>query len=160
MADTKQYSLLAVLHEINRRELRKKLAMFPEDLHYYVTLASGIIGSENAKRIRETPAGVAENSEEFVSKLLEVTSFDESGSFSDVLGAYLIETLKDELKFCCLNCTCFSSCLDNENLSGRSWLRLAGLFQRRVNGEETDQLREEISGEIDKALRNTPYVAT
>jgi hypothetical protein len=160
MADTKQYSLLAVLHEINRRELKNKLDLFPEDLRYYATVASSIIGAENAKRIRETPAGVAENSEEFVSKLLEVTSFDDSESFRDVLGAYLIETLKDELKFCCLNCICFNRCLDNESLSERSWLRLGGLFQRRVNGEETAQLREEISGEIEKALRNTPYVAT
>ena len=34
-ADNRLYSLLAVLHEINRRELKNKLALFPEDLRYY-----------------------------------------------------------------------------------------------------------------------------
>src|SRR4030042_6105441 len=107
MTDTKQYSLLAVLHEINRRELRNKLDLFPEDLRYYATVASSIVGAENAKRIRETPSGVSENSEEFVSKLLELTSFEDSSPFLEVLEKYLIETLKDELKFCCFNCALF-----------------------------------------------------
>ena len=59
-----------------------------------LTVASSIVGAENAKRIRETPAGVTENSEEFVSKLLEITSFEDSDSFREVLGTYLVETLR------------------------------------------------------------------
>ncbi len=110
--------------------------------------------AENAKRIRETPAGVSENSEEFVSKLLELTSFEGSASFIEVLEKYLIETLKDELKFCCLNCTLFNRCLDIDNLS------VGELFLRRINGEETSEIREDISLEIDKALLKTPYFAT
>ena len=154
MTDNKYYSLLAVLHEINKKELRSKLDLFPEDLRYYATVAGSIVGAENAKRIRETPAGVSENSEEFVSKLLELTSFEDSASFREVLRNYLIETLKDELKFCCLNCTLFDKCLDMENLP------VGELFLRRVNGEETADIREDISREVEKALRNTPYVAT
>jgi hypothetical protein len=154
MADNKLYSLLAVLHEINRRELKNKLALFSEDLHYYVTVASSIVGAENAKRISETPTGVTENSEEFVSKLLEITSFEGSDSFREVLGTYLLETLKDELKFNCLNCRLFDSCLDTGDLS------VGELFFRRVYGEETSELREDISREVEKALRNTPYVAS
>ena len=154
MTDNKHYSLLAILREINKIELRRKLDLFPEDLRYYATVASSIVGAENAKRIRETPSGVSENSEEFVSKLLELTSFEDSASFSEVLEKYLIETLKDELKFCCLNCTLFDRCLDIENLP------VGELFLRRVNGEETTEIREEISREVEKALHNTPYVAT
>jgi len=152
MADIKLYSFLAVLHEINRRELKKKLALFPEDLHYYATLASGVVGAENAKRLQETPAGVTENSEEFVAKLLEVMSVEDSAAFSEVLGTLLLESLKDELKFCCLNCSFFDRCIDIENLS------VGELFLRRVNGEETAQLKAEITREVDKALLRTPYV--
>lgn len=154
MADNELYSLLAVLHEINRRELKNKLTLFSEELHYYATVASSIIGTENSKRISETPTGVTENSEEFVSKLLEITSFEDSDSFREVLGTYLVETLKDELKFCCLNCRLFDRCLDTGNLS------VGELFLRRIHGEDTAELREDIVREIDKALRNTPYVAT
>ena len=153
-ADNRFYSQLAILHEINRRELKNRLALFPEDLRYYATVASSIVGAENAKRIRETPAGVTENSEEFVSKLLEITSFEDSDAFREVLGIYLFETLRGELAFCCLNCALFERCLDVQNLS------VGELFQRRVKGEETVQLREDICREIEKALRNTPYVAT
>jgi len=152
MADDKFYSLLAVLHEINRRELRNKIALFPENLHYFVTLASSIIGAENAKRISETPAGVIENSEEFVSKLLEITGFEDGDSFREVLGICLIETLKDELKFCCLNCRLFNTCLD---IGG---LPVGELFFRRVQGEETAELRDDISRKVETALQNTPYV--
>jgi len=153
-ADNRLYSLLAVLHEINRRDLKKKLALFPEDLHYYVTVASSIVGAENAKRIKETPAGVSENSEEFVSKLLEITSFEDSDAFREVLGTYLLETLKGELAFSCLNCALFEKCLDVENLS------VGELFHRRVSGDETVELREAILREVDEALRNTPFVST
>jgi hypothetical protein len=154
MADNKLYSLLAVLHEVNRRELKNKLTLFSEDLHYYVTVASSIVGAENAKRISETPAGVTENSEEFVSKLLEITNIDDNDLFREVLGTYLLETLKDELKFSCLNCISFERCLDISNLS------VGELFLRRVHGEETHELREEISREVEKALRHAPYVAS
>ena len=145
---------MAILHEINKREFKNKLSGFSEELHYFVTVASSIIGSENAKRIRETPAGVTENSEAFVAKLLEITSFEESDAFREVLETCLVETLKDELKFCCLNCTRLNNCLDVENLS------VGELFLRRVHGEETDELREAISREVEKALQPTPYVAT
>src|SRR5512141_1012987 len=151
MADNKLYSLLAVLHEVNRRELKNKLALFSEDLHYYVTVSSSIVGAENSKRISETPAGVTENSEEFVSKLLEITNFEDKDSFREVLGTYLLETLKDELKFNCLNCISFERCLDISNLS------VGEIFLRRVHGEETPELREEITREVDNALRHTPY---
>jgi len=154
MSDNKRYSLLAVLREINKQEFMNKLALFPEDLRYYATVASSIIGTENAKRISETPAGVAENSEEFVSSLLEITGLDDSASFAEVLGTCLLETLKDELKFCCLNCIRFESCLSIEDLP------VGELFLRRVNGDETAQLREEISREVESALHNTPYVFT
>ena len=153
-AEIRLYSMLAVLHEINRRELKNKLALFPEDLHYYLTVASSIVGAENAKRIKETPAGVTQNSEEFVSKLLEIAGLEDSDAFRDVLGTYLVESLRGELAFCCLNCALFERCLDIENLS------VGELFHRRVNGEETVELREDISREVENALRNTPYIAT
>jgi hypothetical protein len=152
MVDLKLYSLLAVLHETNGRDLKKKLALLPEDLYYYATAASSIIGAENAKRLQETPAGVIENSEEFVAKLLEVMSIEDSAAFSEVLGTLLIESLKDELKFCCLNCSFFDRCIDIENLT------VGELFLRRVNGEETAQLKAEITREVDEALLRTPYV--
>lgn len=154
MSDYKRYSLLGLLHEINRREFKNKLSQFPEDLRYYATVANSIIGAENAKRISETPAGVAENSEEFVSGLLEITSLEDSGLFAAVLGTCLIETVKDELKFCCLNCTLFESCLDIGNHS------VGALFYRRVHGEETSEIRENISREVESALRNAPFVFT
>ena len=150
--DNRLYSLLAILHEINGRELKNRLALFPEDLHYFVTLASGIVGAENAKRIKETPAGVTENSEEFVSKLLEITSCEDSDAFRDVLGTYLVETLKSELAFCCLNCALFERCLNVEHLS------VGELFKRRVYGDETVELRDKISREVEKALQNTRYL--
>jgi hypothetical protein len=152
--DNSFYSLMAVLHEINRKELDNKLVLFPENLRCYVPAASGIVGSENARRIKETPAGVAKSSEEFVSKLLEVTSFEDTESFRTVLSTYLIATLKDELKFCCLNCLRFDKCLGIDDLS------VGGLFRRRVQGEETRELRRDISREVEKALRNTPYIAS
>jgi hypothetical protein len=62
--------------------------------------------------------------------------------------------LRGELAFCCLNCALFERCLDIENLS------VGELFHRRVNGEETVELREDISSEVENALRNTPYIAT
>jgi hypothetical protein len=152
MPDIKMYSLLAVLHEVNRRELQNKLALFPQDLHYYVTAASGIVGAENAKRLKETPEGVMRSSQEFVSELLEVMSIEDSAAFREILGTLLTESLKDELKFCCLNCAFFERCLDIENLS------VGELFLRRVSGDETTELKAEITREVNEALRKIPYV--
>jgi len=154
MSDNKTFSLLAILHEINDREFKKKLAGFPEDLHYYATLAAGIIGAENSKRISETPEGVSKSSEEFVSNLLELTDVGAEDRFMKVLETYLLDTLKDELKFCCCNCLCFNKCLDIENLS------VGDLFKRRVHGEETVQIRTEISRQVSDALMKTPYVGS
>jgi hypothetical protein len=147
----KFYSLLAVLQEINRKELKKKLGLFPEELHYYVTAAIGIIGSENSKRMKETPEGVRENSEEFISKLLEFISIDESQLFSEALGTCLIQTLRDELKFCCVNCTNFEHCLEVDNLT------VGNLFLKLTKGEETPEIREKIAREVEAALRKTPH---
>jgi hypothetical protein len=150
----KTYSLLAILGEINRRELKQRLESFPADLHYYATAAIGIIGTENARRMQETPEGVKENSEEFISKLREIMSLDDAESFREILETCLLETLGDELKFCCLNCKNFEDCLQIESLS------VGDLFCRRTKGEETPELRDEISREVDLALRNTPYIAS
>lgn len=154
MNENSMFSLLAVLQEINDRELKKKLAAFPEDQHYYATIASSIIGAENSKRIVETPEGVAENSEEFVSKLLEITSIAPDNKFRDILETFLIGTLKDELRFCCFNCIKFSKCADIEKLT------VGGLFRRRAQGEDTPQLKAEISRLVGEALKKTPYLDT
>lgn len=146
------FSILAILHEINEHELRKKLAAIPEDLHYYVTLASSIVGSENSKRIGETPDGVAQNSRDFVSGLLGIANTGPETPFKEILENCLVDTLKDELRFCCFNCINFNQCLDAKNL------KVGELFMRRVHGEETSQLRDEISGQIRTALKKTPYL--
>ena len=155
MSDNKTYSSYAVLCELNSREFKKKLGLFPEELRYYVILANSIIGAENAKRVKEIPEAVAKDSKEFVSKLLSISGPQmDDNSFRDVLETYLIETIKNELRYCCSNCTSLNKCLDVETLS------VGRLFQRRANGEETDELKEEISQEIEKALENTPYINT
>lgn len=154
MSDKKTFAQLAVMYELNTRELKKKFALFPEELRYYGILAGSIIGAENAKRVRETPRAVVENSEGFVSKLLEMTGPDAGGTFTRVLETFLVETLKDELRFNCLNCRDFTRCLDIEHLPAGE------LFQRRVQGEETEALKKEISALIDSALEKTPHVHT
>ncbi|MCL4457314.1 MAG: hypothetical protein M1147_10925 [Nitrospirae bacterium] len=154
MADHKTFSSYAVLYELNNRELKRKLDLFPEELRYYAVLANGIIGSENAKRLKETPEAVVEDSREFVEKLLGMASPETDDAFKEMLETYLIETLKDELRCCCSNCANFNSCLDMENLP------VGLLFQRRVNGEETDELKREISLQIENALQRTPYINT
>ena len=154
MADNKTFSYYAVLYELNNREFKKKLDLFPEELRYYAMLANGIIGSENAKRLKETPEAIVKNSREFVEKLLGQASPETDEVFRRMLETYLIETLKDELRCCCLNCADFNSCLDMENPA------IGLLFQRRVNGEETDELKREISLQVEKALRHTPYINT
>lgn len=148
------YTSYAILYELNSREFRRKLALFPEEIRYYVILASGIIGAENARRVKEIPGKVVEDGNEFVSRLLDVGNPGEDETFRTVLESYLIETIKDELSHSCANCSSFSECLDMENLS------VGELFRRRANGEETEELKREIEMQIEKALKGTPYIDT
>lgn len=152
MTNNSTYALLAILHELNDREFRRKLKLFPEDLRYYVILAGGIVGSEVAKRVKETPEAVVRDSGAFVADMLKIATPGENELLRGILEAYLVETLKDELRFCCMNCRQFSKCLDIDNQ------QVGELFQRRVNGEESDELKGEISEQIDKALSGTPYL--
>ncbi len=146
------YSKVAILYELNNREFNKKLALFSEELRYYVILASSIIGMENSKRLKETPLEIVKNSEGFVEKMLELSSIKPDDTFRDIIETYLIETLKDELRFNCLNCIEFNKCIDTSSLI------IGELFQKRVYGEETDEIRKEIKAEIEKALKNAPYI--
>jgi hypothetical protein len=154
MPETKTYSFFAVSYELNKREFMRKLGLFPEEMRYYVILANSIIGSENARRVAETPEAVVEESREFVEKLLSMVSPAEDDGFREVIETYLIETMKDELRFSCQNCENFSKCLDLENLT------VGLLFKRRANGEETDEIRKEIALQVDRALDSTPYIET
>ena len=152
MSDRKEYSSYAIMHELNKREFRKKLGLFPEELRYYVILANSIIGAENAKRVAGTPEAVVRDGEEFVGKLLAMVDPERDDSFKTVLETYLIETMREELRCCCPNCRHFDECL------GPDGLEVGGLFERRVNGEETEELKKEITCLIDAALAHTPYV--
>lgn len=153
MSETGIYSFFAVSYELNKREFIRKLGLFPDELRYYVILANSIIGSENAKRLAETPEAVVEDSAEFVSKLLSMIS-PEDDSFREVAETYLIETMRDELRYCCPNCENFTRCLELENLT------VGVLFKRRANGEETEEIRKEIAVQVDHALERTPYIDT
>lgn len=154
MSDQERYSFFAVSYELNRRELRRKLDLFPEEMRYYVILANSIIGSENAKRVAETPDAVAENSHQFAVKLLSLVNPAEGDGFAEVAETYLVETMKDELRFNCPNCEHFGRCLDLENLT------VGHLFRRRAEGEETEELKKEIESQINEALKSTPYIDT
>jgi len=154
MSDTETYSFFAVSYELNKKEFKKKLSLFPEEMRYYVILANSIIGSENAKRVAETPGAVVEGSREFVEKLLSLVSPEAGDGFREVAETYLIEAMKGELRFSCPNCENFSGCIDLENLT------VGLLFKRCANGEETEELRNEISLQVDRALQRTPYVDT
>ncbi len=154
MSNTGLYSSYAVLYELNNREFRNKLGLFPEDLRYLVILANSIIGAENAKRMEGTPEAVVRDGEEFVEKLMGIGSAEKEEAFRDIIETCILETLKDELKNCCPNCKSFYKCLDPENLS------VGRLFERRVKGEETPELRREIAGRVEEALRRTPYTDT
>jgi hypothetical protein len=154
MSETRTYSFFAVSYELNKREFRRKLGLFPEEMRYYVILANSIIGSENAKRVAETPEAVVEDSREFVEKLLSLVSPEEDEGFRGVAETYLVEAMKDELRFSCPNCENFSKCLDLENLT------VGLLFKRRANGEETEEIRKEIALQVDDALKSTPYIDT
>ncbi|MEJ2697235.1 MAG: hypothetical protein P8013_11365 [Candidatus Sulfobium sp.] len=152
MPETKTYSFFAVSYELNRREFRRKLGLFPEEMRYYVILANSIIGSENAKRVDETPEAVVEDSRQFVGKLLSMVNPGADQAFREVTETYLIETIKDELRFNCPNCKNFGRCLDLENLT------VGELFRRRASGEETEEIRNEIALQVDRALTSTPYL--
>lgn len=154
MSETLTYNFYAVSYELNKREFRRKLNLFPEEMRYYVVLANSLIGSENAKRVAETPQAVVEDGSEFVAKLLSLVEPEEDESFSRIVEVYLIETIKDELRFSCPNCENFSKCIDLENLT------VGLLFKRRADGEDTEDIRKEIDLEVDRALKNTPYIDT
>jgi hypothetical protein len=154
MPDLRSYSSYAIMYELSSREFRKKLGLFPEELRYYVILANSIIGAENAKRVEGTPGAVIKDGEEFVGKLLSMVDPEEDAAFREILETYLVETMKDELRCCCPNCARFEECLDVDNLT------VGGLFERRVKGEETVELKREIVRQVDAALERTPHVDT
>jgi hypothetical protein len=39
-------------------------------------------------------------------------------------------------------------------------LSVGGLFKRRANGEETDEIKKDIKIQVENALQNTPYIDT
>ena len=152
MTGNSTYSLLAVLRELNNIEFMRKLNSFPENLRYYVILSGGIVGAEMSKRVGETPEAVVRDGGAFVSDMIDVAGPGDDEAFKGILESYLVETLKDELRFCCMNCGNFNKCLDIDNL------QVGELFQRRVNGEETEELKCEISAQIKTALARLPYL--
>ena len=152
MASPVSYTQLALLMELNSRETKRKLDLYPEELRYFAMLALSIIGAELSKRIAETPDGVAQKSDEFVSGLLDLAQPGDDGVFQGILETFLIETLKDELRFCCMNCRKFNTCLDAEHLA------VGELFRRRAGGEDTEELRSEIARQVNTALEKTPYL--
>jgi hypothetical protein len=152
MQDNRTYATYAVMCELNSREFRRRLSLFPEEQRYLAVLASSIIGAQNAGRVEETPAAVVADGNDFVEKLLDIAMPDQDEVFKDVLEACLIETMKDELRYCCSNCANFSACLDMENMP------IGDLFRRRTYGDETDELKKEISYHINQALRHTPHL--
>jgi hypothetical protein len=152
MSDTYAYTIYAILHELNGREFKKKISGYPEEMHYLVILANSIIGAENARRINETHEAVVKDSSDFVSKLLNVTDPEHEETLKEILEEFLIETLNDELRFCCPNCVNFNKCLDIKNLP------IGELFKRRVEGEESKELKNEIRSLIDEALEKTPFL--
>ena len=154
MKELDTYSSYAVLQELNRREFRKKLDLFPAEQRHYVILAAGIIGAENAKRVEETPAAVVKDGGDFAAELLGMISPGQDDAFKGVLETYLIETMKDELRFCCSNCSNFNACIELENLS------VGQLFKERSEGQDSDELKREIALQIDHALQRTPHFET
>lgn len=152
MPGLREYSSYAIMYELRNREFKKKLGFFPEDLRYYVILANSIIGAENAKRVAGTPDAVIKDGEEFVGKLLSMADPGLDAAFKEALETYLVETIKDELRCCCQNCLGFAECLDIENSA------IGALFQRRVHGEETEELKREITRQIDSVLKQTPHI--
>ncbi len=152
MSGNSTYSLLAILRELNDREFKRKLDMFTPELKYYVILSGGIVGSELAKRVKETPEAIVKDGGEFVSDMLNIAAPGDDEAFKGVLERYLVEILKDELRFCCMNCRKFNKCLDIENL------QVGTLFERLANGEDNPDLREQISVQSKEALSRVQYL--
>jgi len=151
MEDKIAFSELAMLYELNKRCSFKRLAAFSDDQKYFVMLAMSIVGAQNAKRVKETPQAVVDDSEGFVSKLLSLADAKSDDRFRHVLQACLLESLRDELRFNCTNCLNFNKCIGIESLS------VGELFMKRVNGDESESLRKEISIAVEEALKKTPY---
>jgi hypothetical protein len=145
-------SLLAILHELNDREFKRKLALYPAELRFYVILAGGIVGLENSRRTDGTPEAVIRDAEGFVAKLLVMIDPQRDTAFKIVLEAYFLEMIRDELRKSCANCRNFGKCLDVENL------RVGEPFLRRINGEESEELKIEIRLQVGEALKKTPHV--
>ncbi|NJD56787.1 MAG: hypothetical protein FIA94_10340 [Nitrospirae bacterium] len=154
MQDNRTYASYAVMCELNSREFRRRLALFPDEQRYHVVLATGIIGAENAKRIEETPAAIVDDGVAFVEKLLDVAGPVQDGPFRDVLETCLIAAMNDELRYCCANCMGFHTCLDLDNTP------VGELFRRRAEGEDTDELRTACSQCVGQALQRTPHIDT
>ncbi len=152
MSENAIYASYAILCELSNRDFRRKIGLIPEELRYYFILASGIIGAENAKRLNEVPAGVAKDGEEFVEKLAAIADPGKDDLFKGVLKTCLLETMRDELRCCCANCVRFNRCIDLPHLSA-----LGDLFKRRAEGEEADDIKNEIVREVEGALAKTPY---
>jgi len=150
--DNRTYAAYAVMCELNSREFRKRLTLFPDRQHYHVVLATGIIGAENARRVEETPAAVVENGRSFVEKLLGIAGQGQDDAFRHVLETCLVETMKDELRYCCSNCMNFHACLDMEHMP------IGDLFRRRVEGKDTDGLKKETTRCVNEALQRTPHI--
>jgi hypothetical protein len=152
MSGTRTFSILAVLNELNDREFRRKLALVPAELRYYVMLGNAILGAETSKRVKETPDAVVKSGGMFVSDMLNISAPHDDKLFKEILEACLVETLKYELGFSCMNCRKFNQCIDLDNLS------VGELFERRVSGEETQELKDEISAQVSIVLCRTPYL--
>jgi len=154
MEENAIYGSYAVLQELSRREFRKKLGLFPDEQRHYVILAASIIGAENAKRVEETPAAVVKDGKDFATEMLNIVGPGQDEAFRAVLEIYLIETIKDELRFCCANCLNFNKCIDLENLS------VGKLFRAQSEGQDSDELRKKIADQVNEALQRTPYLET
>ena len=74
MSRKRTFSLLAVLNELNDREFRRKLALVPAELRYYVMLGNAILGAETSKRVQETPDAVVKSGGAFVSDMLNISA--------------------------------------------------------------------------------------
>ena len=154
MPDDRTFASYAVMCELNRRELRRRIGLFPGTHRHHVVMASAIIGAENARRMEETPPGVTDSSAEFVAQMMDVTELGQDGEFTGILETCLIETMKDELGHRCPNCTNFTVCLGLEDTP------IGDLFRRCAEGEETGELKKEVALRISQALQRTPHLDT
>lgn len=152
MTEMGTYASYAVMQELNRREFRRKLELFPAEQRHFVTLSEGIIGAANAKRIDETPAAVVRDGEAFAAELLEMIDPGQDASFREVLEACLIATMKNELRFCCANCSNFDACIDLDNLG------VGHLFKKRSEGSDSEEIKTDIADRLDAALQRTPHL--